>query len=97
MKLFYCPRCDDFVKAGIGELRFCRCRLSAANYLMDKKDGLLTSTVMLHGQAIALGINNRSFTKALQARHDTSGGPIEFAAFVIPDGNDSIADLKGIL
>ena len=76
MKLIYCPECHDIIKLNHG-LHECICKSSWGHYL---EDGL---NAVYGGQAIPLGIVNRSFIAAINNQPDNDLGE-HFEAFVVP-------------
>ena len=76
MKLIFCPQCRDIVKLKIRQHRICWCGASGGEYI----DSL---NVVIDGDAIPLGFNNRSFDKALASQPEKGEGK-KFNAFVIP-------------
>ena len=77
MKLIFCPVCHDIVKLTIKATRSCLCDSSWGNY---EADGLHAT---YGGDAIPLGIENRSFFNAVNNQPESGMGG-EFEAFVIP-------------
>lgn len=58
MKLIYCPKCKDIVKLH-DELRSCLCGASRGMYLNDQ-------LALVDGDAVPLGVDNRSFLETLE-------------------------------
>lgn len=81
MKLVYCPMCQDLYKMPVAtKSKSCMCGLSWGRYLKDKKHAVIG------GFAIPVGIDNKSFVKAIKKRHELLyfSIPHPFEAFLIP-------------
>lgn len=81
MKLLFCLQCHDIKKIH-KEMTFCKCKKSKGRYL---EDGLHAE---FGGEAIPLGIDNKSLVKALNhslTDEINSDRGIRFEAFTIPD------------
>ena len=77
MKLLICPQCSDIVLLRQEKRRSCECGKSWGEYC---EDGL---NAVLGGNAIPIGIENRSFIHALKSRPQGGQGSV-FQAFIIP-------------
>lgn len=75
MKLIYCPECHDIIKLNYG-LHECICKSSWGHYTD-------TLNAVYGGQAIPLGIHNKSFVQAIKNQSNSGLGE-RFEAFVIP-------------
>lgn len=75
MKMIYCPHCHDVRKLHQGGSIACICGRSGGFYIDDLN-------AEITGSAIPLGVNNRTFVKAL-ANRPAEGEGEEFTAFVI--------------
>lgn len=84
MKLIFCPVCQDILKL-LYPLRRCSCQSSWGYY---RDDGL---NAVIGGQAIPLGIANKSLQSALASRPEEGQGS-RFEAFVIPEKCPTIKD-----
>lgn len=84
MKLIFCPKCQDMFKLQ-KHMRYCMCKKSYGKY-----NGLLDASI--GGEAIPIGIANRSFAAALTFRPEDGLGE-EFTAFVIPRKCRTINDI----
>ena len=84
MKLIFCLDCGD-VKALNYEITLCKCQNSGGQYL-DKND------VEIWGNVVPIGIDHRSFRKAI-ANQPLKGMGREFLAFVIPMNCPSVTRL----
>ena len=76
MKLILCPACQDVVKAGLRETRFCQCGKSWGKY----RDPL---NAEYGGEAIPLGLLNNELRLAVLGQPQAGLGA-QFTAFVIP-------------
>jgi len=85
MKIAYCPECFDFFKL-IKVVRACKCGKSSG---VLKPDGLM---VVLNGPTEVVGIDDRSFFKALKKRLKKGPG-INFRAYLCPTENKSVTRL----
>lgn len=83
MKLIYCPSCHDVLKLKVMEERRCECEKSYGWY---HENG---ASAEIGGDAISLGIANRSFVRAV-AKRPKRGEGSRFDAFVIPVECDTI-------
>jgi hypothetical protein len=83
MKLLFCPHCRDVLKLRY-EMRTCECGRCWGLY----ED---ITHARIGGDAIPLGIGNRSLMDALETRPEDGMG-VAFAAFVMPKNVPSITD-----
>lgn len=90
MKLIFCPYCQDIVKLLIEEIRFCRCGKVFGKYL---EDGIRAE---ISEDAIAIGINNSSFVRAIKMRESFIPTLRDFDAWImIPmHGIDNLEYMK---
>ena len=84
MKLIFCPPCQDMVKLQRSE-RSCYCGKSWGQYTDHIK-------ATIGGEAIAVGIDNLAFTKALRGRIAGTYiySSLEFDAFIFGEGPRNI-------
>lgn len=75
MKLIYCTQCHDIRKLHRNSI-VCACGRSGGFYTDELK-------AVITGFAVPLGVNNRTFVKALADRPEEGMGE-RFEAFVIP-------------
>lgn len=97
MKLLFCPRCSDVVKLKVGVIRVCDCGASHGQYIDELN-------AEYSGEAIPLGFSNPSLLEALRERdrkirdgqEANQRWGINFEAFTIPTGADSVKMLDGV-
>lgn len=89
MKLFFCPNCNDVVNIIPNEYRYCLCKQNYGIFV-DNRNALLS------GNAIPIGIDNRSFLKAIENQPRFSFGD-EFKAFVIPKQSKTVTRIVRII
>ncbi len=77
MKLIFCPICHDILKLALNTVKACECGESWGAY---EEDGL---NAFYGGEAVPLGIANRSFFNAVNKQPPIGLGKT-FEAFVIP-------------
>jgi hypothetical protein len=87
LKLIFCKACSDVIRV-LFQRRTCICGASWA-VLLDK-DGLRAE---IGGDAVALGISNDSFTRAVKSR-PYEGRGYKFHAFVIPKVSSTVTEAK---
>jgi hypothetical protein len=89
MKLLLCGICQDVVKIGTKEKRFCMCKESWCRTVDDDKQVEVSD----HPNAIVLGVDNRTLKTAVVVKHIHKKG-IEFDAFVITDDCEAVTRTK---
>lgn len=84
MKLIYCPHCHDIVRLRDRERRWCECSKSWGQYTDDVQ-------ATIGGQAIPLGLDNRSFLYALKEREGAGlRAYMAFDAFLIKEPCETV-------
>ena len=80
MKLIYCPACKDLFKLHISKKpKSCMCGCSWGRYLKNGKNAIIG------GFAIPIGIDNKSFMRAIKKRSELPPTPHnEFLYFAVP-------------
>ena len=86
MKLIYCKECKDIVRLRWWYInRTCECGLSGGHCVGYEH-------TEIWGEAIPLGVDKRSFWKALKERPKEGKGSL-FTAFVIPEECETVEEV----
>ena len=91
MKLIFCPYCHDLFRL-THKKKFCECRKSFGKYLDD-------ISAEINKNAVPIGIENKSFRRALENRSifdiPKGRGGVRFISFIIPGICDSVKVERG--